>query len=253
MATALITGGTSGIGAAFARQLRPAATTWSWWPAMPTGSPRSATELEERVRGRGRDVSRRPRRSATTSMRVAERLASTEQPVDLLVNNAGFGVRDKLTAEDTGPHEHGIDVMIRAVLILGARGRAGHAGPRPRRDHQRLQHRRLRRPWATTRRSRPGSPPTPRGWPTSWRGTGVTVTALCPGLGADRVPPARLDRTGSIPEPLWLDLDDLVTECLADVGRGQGDLDPPRALQGADLRRPPPAPPLRPRAASRPA
>ena len=52
--------------------------------------------------------------------RVAARLASTEQPIDLLVNNAGFGVPYALTNADTTPHEHAIDVMIRAVLVLGA-------------------------------------------------------------------------------------------------------------------------------------
>ena len=50
--------------------------------------------------------------------KVAARLADPNAPIDRLVNNAGFGIRTRLTAEDLTPHEHGIDVMIRAVLLL---------------------------------------------------------------------------------------------------------------------------------------
>ena len=50
--------------------------------------------------------------------KVAARLADPNAPIDRLVNNAGFGIRTRLTAEDLSPHELGIDVMIRAVLLL---------------------------------------------------------------------------------------------------------------------------------------
>jgi uncharacterized protein len=38
----------------------------------------------------------------------------------MLVNNAGFGIHTPLVTEDTSRHEYGIEVMIRAGLILGA-------------------------------------------------------------------------------------------------------------------------------------
>ena len=87
---------------------------------------------------------------------IAERLASIEQPIDLLVNNAGFAVRKKLTEADTTPHEHAIDVMIRAVLMLGAAAGRSNASARNRHHHQRLQYRGVFWRWAATPQSRPG-------------------------------------------------------------------------------------------------
>ena len=88
MATALITGGTSGIGAAFAR----ARSTRR--PGIARDADRlseTATDLKERyavsVETIAADLAVR-----SDVVRIAERLASAERPIDLLVNNAGFGI-----------------------------------------------------------------------------------------------------------------------------------------------------------------
>jgi short-subunit dehydrogenase len=52
-------------------------------------------------------------------------------------------------------------------------------------------------------------------------GTGVTVTALAPGWVRTEFHERASIRTSSIPEPLWLDADALVAECLDDVARGK--------------------------------
>src|ERR671911_1810659 len=119
MATALITGGTSGIGAAFARALAARGDDLVLVARNADRLSEMATELKERYAVSVETI------AADLAVRdevvgIAERLASVEQPIDLLVNNAGFGIRAKLTAADTTPHEHAIDVMIRAVLILSA-------------------------------------------------------------------------------------------------------------------------------------
>ena len=127
MATALITGGTSGIGAEFARQLAARGDDLVLVARDPDRLAEMATKLEERYGVAVETI------SADMGVRddvlsVAQRLTSREQPVDMLVNNAGFGLRKSLVTNDTAALEYGIDVMIRAVLILaGAAGQAMRA------------------------------------------------------------------------------------------------------------------------------
>src|SRR5215218_6723915 len=124
MATALITGGTSGIGAAFARALAARGDDLVLVARNPDRLSEAAMDLKERyaisVETIVADLAVRDEVTG-----IAERLSSVEQPIDMLINNAGFGIRAKLTAPDTTPHKHGIDVMIRGVFLLrGAAERA---------------------------------------------------------------------------------------------------------------------------------
>ncbi len=143
MATALITGGTSGIGAAFARALAARGDDLVLVARNPDRLSDVATELKERHAVNVETI------IADLAVRdevigIAERLTSTEQPIDMLINNAGFGIRAKLTDPDTTPHEDGIDVMIRAVLMLERGCWTYHARTRSRHDHQRLEYSGLR-------------------------------------------------------------------------------------------------------------
>src|ERR671911_2192061 len=108
MATALITGGTSGIGAAFARALAARGDDLVLVARNADRLSEMATELKERYAVSVDTI------AADLAVReevlgIAERLASREQPIDFLVNNAGFAVNAKLTAADTTQHEHAID------------------------------------------------------------------------------------------------------------------------------------------------
>jgi uncharacterized protein len=219
MATALITGGTSGIGAAFARALAARGDDLVLVARNADRLSEMATELKERYEVSVETI------AADLAVRgevvgVAERLASVEQPIDLLVNNAGFGIRAKLTAADTTPHEHAIDVMIRAVLMLSAA--AGRA---------------MRQRGAGTIINVSsfagvmtfiGSYSAIKAWVTTYteslanelHGTGVRVTALCPGW----VRTEFHERAGinvSYPDLLWLDADRVVAECLQDAATGK--------------------------------
>src|SRR4029450_11051209 len=121
MSTALITRAPAGIGAAFARTLAARGDDLVLVARNADRLSEMATDLKERYAISVETI------SADLAVRddvigIAERLTSAEQPIDMLINNAGFGVRTKLTDPDTTPHEHAIDVMIRAILILSAAG-----------------------------------------------------------------------------------------------------------------------------------
>ena len=219
MATALITGGTSGIGAAFARALAARGDDLVLVARDPERLAESARQLKERY---GIAVETIPADLAVRDdvQRVAERLASTEQPVDILINNAGFGVRTKLLNSDTGPHEHGIDVMIRAVLILSAAaGRAmcdrGHGL--------------IVNVSSTSGLMAMSSYSAIKAYVLTYsevlanelRGTGVQVTALLPGWVRTEFHQRASIGTGGIPPVLWLEADDLVADCLKDAAAGK--------------------------------
>ena len=219
MATALITGGTSGIGAEFARQLAARGDDLVLVARNPDRLAEFATELKERYGVAVETI------SADLGVReevlpVAARVASREQPVDLLVNNAGFGLSTRLTAEDTTPLEYGVEVMIRAVLILGAAaGRAMRS-----RDHGAIINVSSTAGFVTM-----GRYSAIKAWVTTYSESlagelgagGVTVTALCPGYVRTQFHQRASIRTGSIPGPMWVDRDKVVTEALADVAKGK--------------------------------
>jgi short-subunit dehydrogenase len=219
MPTALVTGGTSGIGAAFARQLAARGDDLVLVARDAARLETSAAELREAY-GVGVEVLPADLGDREQVLRVAARLTDADHPVDLLVNNAGFGIHHALTDPDTGPHQHGIDVMISAVLVLG--GAAGRAM----RDRG---HGAIVNVASTAGFMAMGSYSAIKAWAMTYSeslanelaGTGVTVTALAPGWVRTEFHERASIRTSSIPAPLWLEADALVAECLADVARGK--------------------------------
>jgi uncharacterized protein len=219
MSTALITGGTSGIGAAFARTLAARGDDLVLVARNADRLSEMATDLKERYAISVETI------SADLAVRddvigIAERLTSAEQPIDMLINNAGFGVRTKLTDPDTTPHEHAIDVMIRAILILSAAAgrtmRQRGAGT-------------IINVSSTAGFVTMGVYSAIKAWVTSYtqglanelHGTGVKVTALCPGWVRTEFHERAKIHVGSIPEFMWLDADRVVAQCLGDAAAGK--------------------------------
>jgi short-subunit dehydrogenase len=219
VATALITGGTSGIGAEFARQLAARGDDLILVARDPDRLAEAATKLKDQYGIAVETI------SADLGVRdevitVAKRLASTEQPVDMLVNNAGFGMPKTLVTDDTSGLEYGIDVMIRAVLILAgtaglamrARGRGQIVNVSSTAGFVAMSGYSAIKAWVTTYSEVLAGQLAPNG---------VTVTALCPGYVRTEFHERASIRTHSIPRPLWVDLDEVVTEALADVAKGK--------------------------------
>ena len=215
MTTALITGGTSGIGAAFARALAARGDDLVLVARDAERLAATAANLRDEY---GIEVETLVADLADRNqvLRVASRLESTDQPIDTLVSNAGFGVRARLLDADTSPHEQSFDVMVRAVLILGAAaGRAMRtrgAGT-------------IINVSSTAGYVTMGSYSATKSWVTVYteslanelRGTGVKVSVLCPGWVRTEFHERADISSGKIPSFLWLDADRLVADCLNDV------------------------------------
>jgi short-subunit dehydrogenase len=214
MATALVTGGTSGIGAEFARQL-----TARGWDLVLVA--RDATRLDEtaaRQRASGRSVEVLPADLGDRGDvdRVAARLADDSRPVDLLVNNAGFGMHTPLTSTDVAAHDAGFEVMCRSVLVLSG---AAARSMRPRGRG------RIVNVGSTAGFMTMGSYSAIKAWVNSFseslsvelRGTGVGVTVLEPGWVRTEFHQRAGIRSSSIPNFLWLSAEQLVSACLRDV------------------------------------
>lgn len=122
---ALITGGTSGIGLAFAKALAARGCDL-------TLVARNRARLDDvsgalaRVYGVDCDVLAADLGTDGGVLAVCERLA--DRPVEVLVNNAGQGLHHELATEDTKPLEDAIFLMGTAVVRIGAAAGAAMKG-----------------------------------------------------------------------------------------------------------------------------
>ena len=217
MGVALVTGGTSGIGAAFARVL--AARGYDL--VLVARSRDRLDEMAAELRASGRSVEVLPADLADRNAvaRVVERLSDPDRPIDLLVNNAGFGIHASLLDADVSEFDRGFEVMCRSVFVLSGAAARGmvHRGSG-----------RIVNVSSTAGFLTMGSYSSIKAWVTSYteslavelRGTGVGVTALCPGWVRTEFHDRAGIRSSSIPNFMWLDAEQLVSAALRDVDRG---------------------------------
>ena len=219
MASALITGGTSGIGAEFARQLAARGTDLV---LVARDRDRLAVSASDLLAAYGIEVETisADLASRDDAARVATRLEDAARPVDILINNAGFGVHAPLLSDDTSPHEHALAVMCTSVLVLGgAAGRAMRARGSGR----------ILNVGSVAGLITMGSYSAVKAWVLSYSqglaveldGTGVTVTALLPGWVTTEFHARAGIGTRSIPQQLWLDPEALVRSAIRDLDRGR--------------------------------
>lgn len=222
MHRALITGGTSGIGAAFARAFARRGVDLVLVARDETRLAEVSRELADahgvRVETIAADLA-----SREDQQRVADRLeqSTPEHPaIDVLVNNAGFSLRTPLLDRDIAAHDRGYEVMVRSVIVLSAAaGRAMSARGEG---------------WIINVGSVSAFVPQNnysaiKAWVNAYtealyvqlRGTGVHVTLLAPGWVRTEFHSRAGIKGSSIPGFLWLSADRLAEDCLKDVARGR--------------------------------
>jgi short-subunit dehydrogenase len=211
--TAVITGATSGIGLGFARFL----------------APQYDLVLVARDRNRLDQVAEELRVVTHVTVEVADlgvrsdvdRLAALiADRADVLVNNAGFGIRDSFIQASVDHEQQTIDVMVTAVMRLT------HAClPRmAAQDRGTVINVSSIAGWITS-----GTYSSAKAWVTNFseslnatfRGTGVHVTALCPGYVRTEFHQRMGVGMKGVPAWMWLDVDTVVRDSWRDTERGK--------------------------------
>jgi short-subunit dehydrogenase len=231
--TALITGATAGIGLAFAELLADegedlvlVARTAERLEAI---AQRLSSEHDVSVEAMPADL-------ATTEgcERVMARLRDAQAPVDLLVNNAGFGLNTEFLDSALDEEERLLDVLVRAPLrlthavapVMVARGGG------------RIVNVSSMATWTPI-----GTYSAAKAWVTAFSealsvelaGTGVTVTAVCPGLTRTEFHERAEMALPGVPEFAWIDARTVAEEGLRAARAGRTVCVPSRRYSAAAL------------------
>ncbi len=220
MSTSLVTGATAGIGHEFAVQLAARGDDLVLVARDTARLELVAADLRASY-GVAVEVLSADLTDLDQLRRVEARLADRDAPVDLLVNNAGFGLKGGFLDNDIEVEQAQQDVLVRAVLrlthaALGGmvdRGRGGVinvssvAAFLPRGTYS------AAKAWVNSFSE----------WAhNEYADRGVTVMALCPGfVKTEFHERLGVNRDESAPKQLWLEADRLVSEALDDFDHGK--------------------------------
>lgn len=219
MTTALITGSTAGIGAAFARRLAADGHNLVLVARDTKRLQEQATELHDR-HGIEAEVLTADLATDEGIESVAARLADRRSPVDLLVNNAGFGNKGRYLDVSLADELKMLKVHCEAVLRLTSaateamreRGRGGVVNVASVAAFV---------PRGTYGASKAWVVQFTQGVAKDLAGSGVRLMALCPGFVRTEFHQRAGMGTDNIPNWMWLDADKLVAAALNDLSRGK--------------------------------
>jgi short-subunit dehydrogenase len=217
--TALVTGPTAGIGRSFAHQL---AARGHDLVLVARDAARLESEAAELRATYSVDVEVLAADLVDRAdlARVEARLSARDRPVDLLVNNAGFGLKKRFLDNTVDEEQAMLDVLVTAVMrlshaALGAMSERGSGGVinvssvaafLPRGSYSAAKaYVNSFSEWAHH----------------EYADRGVTVTCLCPGFTKTEFHERMDVSRGSAPDFLWLDPDRLVATALKDHAKGR--------------------------------
>ncbi|MGQ7786837.1 SDR family NAD(P)-dependent oxidoreductase [Nesterenkonia sp. K-15-9-6] len=227
--TALITGSTAGLGAAFARQL--AAQGYDLVLVA-----RDA----DRLRAQAESMASQYGVRATVLVAdlvtddgvgaVQERLADARNPVHLLVNNAGHGLPTDFLESDLDEERDLLRLHVQTTMELthtAARAMVRRRGGR------------IINVASVAGFTPTGTYSAAKAWVINFskavhqqmRGRGITVTALCPGLVRTEFHERSGIKVKGAKRWMWLDADDVVREALAANAQGASTCVPSRSYQ----------------------
>lgn len=222
MPIALVTGGTAGLGAEFARQLAASGHDLVLVARdeqrLADAQHRLGTRYGVRV-----DVLPADLTTDTGCAAVTDRIMDVQRPVDVLVNNAGLGMYKVFGTSELVDEERQLDLNVRAVLRLAHAAVRAMTG----RNHGRIVN--VSSVAGFVPRGSNATYSASKAWVTMFsealavqlHGTHVTATAICPGFTRTEFHErAEADMT-HVPDRMWLRAEDVVREGLADAMRGK--------------------------------
>lgn len=227
MSTALITGGSAGLGLEFARQL---AADGHDLVLVARNAERLRHVADELGTAHGVLVEVLPADLTLPDdvARVAQRLAVVGgrpgegelRPVGLLVNNAGFATSASFLTGRISTERRGIDVMVTAVVEL-SHAAVGQMLERGRGAILNVGSVAALTAGGTYAAAKAYVRTFTESLAVELKGTGVTATLLSPGFTHTEFHArAGIPESAIVPEWGWLDADDVVRTALADVRRG---------------------------------
>lgn len=217
--TALITGPTAGIGRAFATALAERGCDLVLVARDGSRLDDLAAELRSQ---HGVDVETLPSDLADRASLAAveQRLADTTRPVDVLVNNAGFGLRHPFLDNEIDAEQQMLDVLVTAVLRLC------HVAVRAMTDRGQGAIINVASVAAFLQRGTYGAAKAyvvsfSQWLDLTYRDRGVRTMVLCPGFVRTEFHQRMGVGPKSAPGWMWLDADRVVGDALADLDRGK--------------------------------
>lgn len=219
MATALVTGASAGIGKTFSEQLAARGHDL----VVVARDTARLTDLKtalEAQHGISVEVLTADLTERLDVQDVATRIADASRPIDMLVNNAGYGLKKSFLQNDIVDEEHMLTILVRTPVVLS------HAAAKAMRERG---HGAIINVSSVAGFLATGTYAAAKSYITTFseslaselKGSGVTVTALCPGFTRTEFHQRAGIKGQGVPDAMWLDADKLVATCLQDVDRGR--------------------------------
>ena len=215
--TALITGASVGIGASYAKQLAATGSDLVLVARDVTRLEALAAELKS-IHGVQVEVLQADLSDRAQLDKVCTRAAQDD--IDLVVNNAGFGIKQPFVGGTIEAEQNLLDVLVTAVMRITHAAMPGMIA----RDRGGVINVSSVAGWMSS-----GTYSSAKAWVTSFsealatlhKNSNVHVLALCPGYTRTEFHSRANMETQTIPNWMWLDVDVVVAKSLKDFKNGK--------------------------------